>query len=60
MKALVLNSGGMDSTVCTAMAVEKYGAENVVTVSIYYGQRHDKELQCARDIAELRILNKIC
>lgn len=52
MKALVLNSGGMDSTVCTGMAVDKYGAENVVTVSIYYGQRHDKELQCARDIAE--------
>lgn len=52
MKALVLSSGGVDSTTCVAMAVNKYGKENVITASLYYGQKHDKELQCARNIAE--------
>lgn len=52
MKALVLNSGGVDSTTCVAMAVNELGAENVITASLYYGQKHDKELECARKIAE--------
>lgn len=52
MKALVLSSGGLDSTVCLAHAVSKYGSENVISASIFYGQAHDKELQCARKIAE--------
>ena len=52
MKALVLNSGGVDSTTCVAIAVDKYGKENVITASLYYGQKHDKELQCAKKIAE--------
>lgn len=52
MKALVLNSGGVDSTTCLALAIDKYGAENVVTARAYYGQRHGKELECAKRIAE--------
>jgi len=52
MKALVLNSGGVDSTTCVGMAVNELGAENVITASLYYGQKHDKELECARKIAE--------
>ena len=52
MKAFVLNSGGVDSTTCVALVVDKYGANNVITASLYYGQKHDKELQCARDIAD--------
>lgn len=51
-KALVLNSGGLDSTVCTGLAVKKYGAENVITASLYYGQKHAKELESARKVAE--------
>ena len=51
-KAIVLSSGGVDSTVCVAMAVAKYGAENVATTSIFYGQKHNKELECARKVAE--------
>lgn len=51
MKALVLNSGGIDSTTCVGIAIEKYGKENVVTASLYYGQKHDKELQCAQKVA---------
>lgn len=52
MKALVLSSGGIDSTTCLGIAVDKYGKDNVITASLYYGQKHDKELECARKIAE--------
>ena len=51
-KALVLNSGGVDSTTCVAIAVDKYGKDNVITASLYYGQKHSKELECAKKIAE--------
>ncbi len=52
MKALVLSSGGVDSTTCVGIAVDKYGKDNVITASLYYGQKHDKELECARKVAE--------
>ena len=52
MKALVLSSGGVDSTTCVGIAVNKYGAENVSTLSVYYGQKHDKEMKSARNIAK--------
>lgn len=52
MKALVLSSGGLDSTTCVGIAVSKYGKENVATLSAYYGQKHDKELLCAKKVAE--------
>ena len=51
-KALVLSSGGIDSTTCLALAVEQLGAANVAAVSIYYGQRHRVELDAARAVAE--------
>lgn len=51
MRALVLCSGGVDSTTLLAMAVDRYGSENVVALSISYGQRHEKELKAARDVA---------
>lgn len=52
MKALVLSSGGVDSTTALALAIEKYGKENVVALSVSYGQKHDKELQAAKAVAE--------
>lgn len=52
MKALVLFSGGVDSTTCLARAIEKYGAENVTALSISYGQKHSRELLSAEKIAE--------
>lgn len=51
-KAVVLSSGGVDSTTCLGIAIEKFGVENVVSLSCYYGQKHDKELECATKIAE--------
>lgn len=51
-KAVVLSSGGLDSTTCLALAVKKLGAENVAAVSIFYGQRHVKELDAANNVAK--------
>lgn len=50
-KAIVLSSGGVDSTTCVSLAVKELGAENVTTVSVFYGQKHSKELECAEKIA---------
>lgn len=52
MKALVLSSGGIDSTTCLGMAVEQYGRENVIALSVSYGQKHDKELAASNAVAE--------
>lgn len=51
MKALVLLSGGLDSSVCLGLAVKEYGAGEVLALSVFYGQKHDKELKAAEDIA---------
>ena len=51
MKAVVLSSGGLDSTTCLGIAVDKYGGDSVSTIMIYYGQRHVKELDCAKLVA---------
>ena len=50
--ALVLFSGGQDSTTCLALALSKY--ERVETVAFDYRQRHSVELQ-----ARLRVLEQI-
>ncbi len=50
-RALVLCSGGVDSTTLLAMAVERYGAANVFALSISYGQRHNKEIESAKAVA---------
>lgn len=51
-KALVLSSGGVDSTTCVGIAVKAVGSENVSTVSVFYGQKHNKELEFADKVAE--------
>jgi 7-cyano-7-deazaguanine synthase len=47
-KALVLFSGGQDSTTCLAWALERY--EHVETIGFDYGQRHAVELQCRGEV----------
>ena len=51
-KALVLFSGGVDSTTCLGLAIERFGKENVIPLSIHYGQKHDKEVEAAEKILE--------
>lgn len=46
-KILVLSSGGLDSTVLLYKAVKEVGADNVIALNIYYGQKHDKEMEYA-------------
>ena len=50
-KALVLCSGGVDSSTLLALAVKRFGAENVFALSISYGQRHEKEIESAKAVA---------
>ena len=48
-KAVVVFSGGQDSTTCLFWAKEQFG--EVETVTFDYGQRHKLEIECAAEIA---------
>src|SRR5438552_3797193 len=48
--ALVLFSGGQDSTTCLAWALARFAS--VETIGFDYGQRHRVELDCRKRIAE--------
>ncbi|MHA1302226.1 MAG: 7-cyano-7-deazaguanine synthase QueC [Candidatus Heimdallarchaeaceae archaeon] len=52
MTAIVLLSGGMDSTTVGALAVKNHGAKNVIGLTINYGQRHQKEISSAKKVAK--------
>src|ERR1700755_981155 len=48
--ALVLFSGGQDSTTCLAWALDRYA--EVETIGFDYGQRHRIELECRQTVRE--------
>lgn len=51
-KALVVLSGGQDSTTCLYWAIERFGRNNVSAIGFDYGQRHKTELLCAEEICK--------
>ncbi len=51
-RALVVLSGGQDSTTCLFWALDRFGADAVDTITFDYGQRHRIELDCANRIAD--------
>lgn len=51
-KALVVLSGGQDSTTCLYWALDQFGQGNVSAITFDYGQRHRIELDCAKRIAK--------
>ena len=51
-KAVVIFSGGQDSTTCLLLAIQEYGLENVHAMTFQYGQRHHIELQKAQWICQ--------
>ncbi len=51
-KALVVLSGGQDSTTCLYWAIDRFGLDAVSTITFDYGQRHRVELECAQRVAE--------
>lgn len=49
-EALIVFSGGQDSTTCLFWALKHF--EKVHTITFYYGQKHSLEIEMARSIAE--------
>lgn len=51
-KAIVIHSGGMDSSICLALAIREFNKEHVLSLSFAYHQRHSIELQQAAKICQ--------
>jgi 7-cyano-7-deazaguanine synthase len=50
-RAIVIHSGGLDSSLCLDIAREEHGSDAVLSLSFDYQQRHSAELVCAARIA---------
>ncbi len=59
-RALVVLSGGQDSTTCLFWAIERFGSASVETLTFDYGQRHRIELECAADVARYAGVPNTC
>lgn len=49
-KAVVIHSGGMDSSICLALAIREFGVDKVLSITFDYKQRHSPELEQAKKI----------
>jgi len=52
LQAVVVLSGGQDSALCLALAVRKFGADQVAAITFGYGQRHAIEVRYAKRLAK--------
>ena len=50
-RAVVVLSGGQDSTTCLYWAIDRFGIAETCALTFDYGQRHRIELECAREVA---------
>ena len=50
-KAVVILSGGMDSSIVARLAVEKYGKDNVSALTFYYKQKQSIEIDKAKAVS---------
>ena len=51
-KSVVVHSGGMDSSICLALAIQEFGPKAVLSISFSYSQRHSNEIQQAQKICQ--------
>ena len=59
-RALVVLSGGQDSTTCLYWAIDRFGRDSVWTITFDYGQRHRIELECAAQVAAHAGVRNVC
>ena len=59
-RALVVLSGGQDSTTCLYWAIDRFGRANVSSITFDYGQKHRIELECARNVAADTGVPNVC
>jgi 7-cyano-7-deazaguanine synthase len=52
-RAVVVHSGGMDSSLCLAQAIREFGSQSVLGLSFSYGQRHSVELERSQLICDI-------
>ncbi len=58
--ALVVLSGGQDSTTSLYWAIERFGRASVSSITFDYGQKHRIELECARNVAAAAGVANVC
>lgn len=56
-KAIILFSGGQDSTTCLYWAMKKYN--EVLPITFDYGQKHSIEIDCAKQVLTMESLKSI-
>ena len=53
MKAVVIFSGGQDSTTCLFWAAKEFGADQICAITFFYGQKHVVEVKQSEQICRL-------